>query len=91
MPGLVVIQTGYVLVAACNGEVFMKRYLAIFLLLVVAGYGFEKVSGHGIGVSRTLGWAKAGATATIPGGYGIAASVSQGVHGGMTALAAMLR
>ena len=32
----------------------MKRLLALAVLLTAIGYGYEKVSGNGIGVSRNL-------------------------------------
>ena len=69
----------------------MKRLLAIALVLVLAGYSYEKISGHGIGVSRTMGWVAAGFNGTMGGGYGVAASVTQSVLGILPAVAGVFR
>ena len=61
----------------------MKRVLAITVILIALGYGYEKVSGQAIGVSRTMGWASVGLVGGFAGGYGLATGVAQGVFGGL--------
>lgn len=59
----------------------VKRILLVAIVVSFAGIGYERFTGHGIGVSSTFEKVALGASGLFAGGYGLAASSVAGTVG----------